>query len=229
MDDTDTLSPRSPSSRSGRPRPAKRRGRAGAEIRQHLRKSGLSGHLYLYPDADVGPGSDRLGDSFDTRAKLEALLRNAERGARAVLDSAHAADARIVLALCRRARLSCFGDYAVPMEAAFAAAALVEKYERLKTSLLLGKMPLAVEQEAPDQRDTDDLTQRQESQVEAEKRFYRQRFVHYAGRFPEMSNRALRRLATVDARDAGWPLRPDSRYAKWTLDLITPRRNGGSE
>jgi hypothetical protein len=201
-------------------RGSRSRKRHVAGLKPYLRRAGLTDHVSLHPVLPDGAGSSNSTSSWpvDPSAALETFLRNVEKGCRAALETVHAVQARTVLALYHRAREECLGEYAVPLRAAHAAAALAEAYERLKISLVLGR-PGTEGRQVRDGSAAVRNRQQNKRELEAELQFYRQRFAYYSTQLPQLSNAGLLRLAAVDARKAGWPDRPDKTHARWTLDL----------
>jgi len=195
-------------------------------MKRFLRKVALPArdHLKAESSADFGQFIGIVGWSPEPRAELEAYFGKVEKGCRATLNTAYAAQARAVLAMCRAARDECFGDYVTPVRTALVAASLAQAYQELLTSVLLERPVRIGDAIIEESRDEESEKRRKKQEHEAERQFYRQRFEHYAGRLPDLSLRSLRRLAAIDAKDAGWPLRKDTTYAAWTLDLKPVQR-----
>ncbi|MCM2310561.1 MAG: hypothetical protein NDI84_04080 [Steroidobacteraceae bacterium] len=195
-------------------------------MKRILRKVAQSNRDSLTADshADFGLWIERVGWTPDPKAELETYFRKVEKGCQATLITAYAPQARAVLALCRAARHDCLGGYVGPVRAALMAATLAQAYEELLTNVLLERPPGLGDEVIADQGAVTSTIRRKRQEHDAERLFYCQRFEHYAARLPDLSMRSLRRLAGIDAKDAGWPQRKDSTYAAWTLRIRPDRR-----
>lgn len=195
-------------------------------MKRVLRRVVSSAHDNLQSEshADFGQWIATVGWAPNPRAELETYFGKVEKGCRATLNTAYAQQARAVLALCRAARDECLGEYVSPVRAALVAATLAQAYEEHLTAVLLERPVREAGEVLADRRKGASAKQGRKQEHDAERLFYRQRFEHYAARLPDQSMRSLRRLASIDANDAGWPQRKDSTYAAWTLDLRPVRR-----
>ena len=196
-------------------------------MKRFPRRVVVSAHdnLQSEPQADFGLWIEKVGWSPDPKAELETYFSKVEKGCRATLNTAYAPQARAVLALCRAARHDCLSEYVTPVRAALVAATLAQAYEEHLTNVLLERPVRAADEVTADGRKKKvDAKRGGKQEHGAERLFYRQRFEYYAQRLPDLPMRSLRRLATIDAKDAGWPQRKDTTYAAWVLDLKPARR-----
>jgi hypothetical protein len=195
-------------------------------MKRFVRRVVVSAHdnLQSEPQADFGLWIEKVGWSPDPKAELESYFSKVEKGCRATLNTAYAPQARAVLALCRAARHDCLSEYVTPVRAALVAATLAQAYEEHLTNVLLERPVRVADGVTANGRKEADAKRGGKQERDAERQFYRQRFEHYAQRLPDLPMRSLRRLATIDAKDAGWPQRKDTTYAAWVLDLKPVRR-----